>query len=328
MSEYASSDPDYVQILLSQPTPILKDLCSYYGLAFSYPTVDPIRDYPLVLELDTRCWLFETIHSCLLNKFDDDSIRYRFWVYIPWSVNECMRSFRSFMGFFYVRIEYPKYGTCVDLFHGINYLPLGPFIRGDVGEGILGRIMVKGKEKFFTAFESISPDIPCISRDNILTTTRYRKYLTRCYRSYEQDHSQDHSQSQVTTTRLCGASSYDGKRPLDNRARRSICCVFKSYVTTEHVPVNIVRGYISGAPVPITIVSTYAPHKECTILGERDEHFLARYYPRLASACRMVRMQLESCIAGYKGVSNTNSYAYKTVKQPSHVFMDHVQKQL
>lgn len=321
-------DPEYVRLLLSQPTPILKDLCSYYGLAFSYPEVDPVHDYPLVIELDTRCWLFETIHGCLLKHFDaSGECKYRFWVYIPWSVNECMRSFRSFMGFFYVRVEYPLLGTCVDLFHGINYLPLGPFIRGDVGMGILGRIMVKGKEKFFTAFESISPDVPCISRDNVLTTTRYRKYLPRCVGSNVASAAASDN-VEVTTTRLWGASTYDGKRPLDDKARRSICCVFKSYATTEHVPVNIVRGYISGAPVPITVVSTYSPHRECTVLDERDERFLAKYYPRLAAACRMVRMQLDSCTAGYKGVSNTNSYAYKTVKQPSHVFMDHVQKQL
>ncbi|KAH7945082.1 hypothetical protein HPB49_006253 [Dermacentor silvarum] len=108
-------------------------------------------DYPLDIRLDKRSELLETVWTSPLSNVRgiESCDRLVRWAHVPWSVAECARNYCSFMGFFHVRLLFE--GGHVDLYHVANYLPLSPFLPDDDSYGILGRIMVKGKEKLFTS---------------------------------------------------------------------------------------------------------------------------------------------------------------------------------
>lgn len=356
--------------VLREPTPILNDLKRFFGVD-SVPTD---ARYPLVVEMDPRCTLHTLITEILSSKrlFDFDPSRVmpdmKLWMHVPKSVEECYERFLSFLGFVYVRLYYADTNEGEaggggdrrwhDFYHGSYYLPIGCFAR-DPDLRVLGRVVVRGKEKYFTTFEGISSDIPCVCRDNSMASLKYSKIVRSRLQQQQRQHQDQRrnrhrgeggdgahgpaeepsappqQQQQRQTAGTAGAThhkelwdrSFDGSSRLVRDVARKISCTFKAYHSTNHTPVNVVHGMTSNG-TRITSLCTYSPHSE-QVLVTRDDYecFLARpENADIAVPLAVAVMQYDACVSGYKGVTNTNSYVYKTIKQPSQILADHVLK--
>lgn len=331
--------------ILREPTPILRDLRFFFG--FDQVPID--ATYPLTIELDPRCMLHTLLTDILAGPrvFDfDPSERVpdmKVWVYVPHSVETCYERLISFLGFFYLRLYYKCENTGKrmwhDIYHGSYYLPVGCFVR-DADLRVLGRVVVRGKEKYFTTFEGISSDIPCVCRDNGMASLKYAKIVRSKKLQLEKQEKKPQMPPQTAAAAAAAAPngsgkghrelwdrSFDGSSRLVKQVARKISCTFKAYHSTNHTPVNVVHGMTSNG-TRITSLCTYSPHAEHVLVTRNDyEEYLSR--PENAGVTVPIAvavMQYDSCVSGFKGVTNTNSYVYKTIKQPSQILADHVLK--
>lgn len=314
-------------------TPILLDLRRFLGIPKNVLD-DHGGNFPMSFVMKLDCGLFSLLFDIVISKVfginsEIEMISGCFpWMYVPYSVSECISNYKSFLGFVHIRIPSSD-NTFHDIYHGSYYLPIGCFTK-DGSKGVLGRIIVRGKEKYFTSYESISPDIPCLGRDNILSVSKYSKLLNRIFtiENIDSNSTTVVSSKEHTNTKLWGIK-YDGSSELALSAMKRMSCTYKAYNSTHYVPINVVHALSTlgrDKHVLTTRVSTYSPNVEYLLVNHADYERLLHKNKSIFIVSVIAKRQFAACASGFKGITNTNDYINKTIKQPSQILSDHVHK--